>query len=126
MLLLAATNRPGALDPALLRPGRLDVQLYVPPPDAEGRRAILGLHTAGMPLAADVDLSTIADSCSGFTGAELAGLCREAALAALREDLAGADAVAGRHFAAARATVTPALTASELAKYEAWGSQFSR
>jgi SpoVK/Ycf46/Vps4 family AAA+-type ATPase len=126
VLLLAATNRPGALDPALLRPGRLDVQLYVPPPDAQGRRAILSLHTAGMPLAADVDLDSLADSCLHLTGAELAGLCREAALAALREDLAGAAAVAARHFTAARAAVSPALTASELEKYESWGAQFSR
>lgn len=126
VLLLAATNRPGALDPALLRPGRLDVQLYVPPPDAQGRRAILSLHCAGMPLASDVDLDSLADSCLQFTGAELAGLCREAALAALREDLAGAQAVAARHFAAARAAVAPALTASDLAKYEAWGSKYSR
>lgn len=126
VLLLAATNRPGALDPALLRPGRLDVQLYVPPPDAAGRRAILALHTAGMPLAADVDISSLADSCINFTGAELAGLCREAALSALREDLAGAQTVSGRHFAAARSAVHPALSSSDLAKYAAWGSQYSR
>jgi SpoVK/Ycf46/Vps4 family AAA+-type ATPase len=126
VLLLAATNRPGALDPALLRPGRLDVQLYVPPPDGEGRRAILALHTAGMPLAPDVDLDSLADGCVGFTGADLAGLCREAALAALREDLAGAQAVGARHFSAARSAASSTLTAAELAKYEAWGAQFSR
>ena len=76
MLLLAATNRPAALDPALLRPGRLDVLLYVPPPDLAGRLAILQLHTKNMPLADDVDLKALAASCPGYTGAELAGLCR--------------------------------------------------
>lgn len=76
VLLLAATNRPAALDPALLRPGRLDVLLYVPPPDAAGREAILRLHTRQMPLADDVDLAALAMSCQWYTGAELAGLCR--------------------------------------------------
>jgi SpoVK/Ycf46/Vps4 family AAA+-type ATPase len=126
VLLLAATNRPGALDPALLRPGRLDVLLYVPPPDAAGRRAVLRLHTRDMPLADDVDLDALADSCEGFTGAELAGLCREAAMAALREDVGGAQAVAGRHFAASRAAASPALTPAELAQYEDWGRQYGR
>jgi SpoVK/Ycf46/Vps4 family AAA+-type ATPase len=126
VLLLAATNRPGALDPALLRPGRLDVLLYVPPPDAEARAAILALHTRGMPLADDVDLGRLADGCQGFTGAELAALCREAALAALREDLEGAAAVARRHFDAVRGSAAPALTPAELVKYEGWGRQYGR
>jgi SpoVK/Ycf46/Vps4 family AAA+-type ATPase len=61
-----------------------------------------------------------------FTGAELAGLCAEAALAALREDVASAAAVAGRHFAAARAAAAPALTPAQIAEYEAWGSRHQR
>eukprot|EP00775_Hariotina_reticulata_P006468 gene6468-6696_t len=126
VLLLAATNRPAALDPALLRPGRLDVLLYIPPPDAAGREAILRLHTRGMPLADDVDLAALAMSCQWYTGAELAGLCREAAMAALREDLLGAQQVAAKHFYAALRSSSPALTADQLTKYEAWGRQFSR
>jgi transitional endoplasmic reticulum ATPase len=68
VLLLAATNRPAGLDPALLRPGRLDVLLYVPPPDGEGRLEVLRLHTRGMPLAPDVDLAALADTTQRFTG----------------------------------------------------------
>jgi SpoVK/Ycf46/Vps4 family AAA+-type ATPase len=68
VLLLAATNRPAGLDPALLRPGRLDVLLYVPPPDREGRLEVLWLHTRGMPLAPDVDLGHLADTTQRFTG----------------------------------------------------------
>ena len=85
--ILAATNRPEALDSALLRPGRMDVILYVPPPDATGRLQTLHIHTSNMPLAPDVDLKALADACDLFTGAELAGLCQEAAITALREDL---------------------------------------
>lgn len=68
VLTLAATNRPGALDPALLRPGRFDVILYVPPPDEVGRLEALRIHTRRMPLAADVDLGTLAAGMERFTG----------------------------------------------------------
>lgn len=123
VLVLAATNRPGALDSALLRPGRFDVVLYVPPPDAAGRLEILRLHTAAMPLAVDVDLEALAGDTEGFTGAELAGVCREAAIAALREDLQGASAVAARHFAAARAAARAALTKEQLDAFAEWGKR---
>ncbi|KAI8466421.1 MAG: P-loop containing nucleoside triphosphate hydrolase protein [Monoraphidium minutum] len=122
VLLLAATNRPGALDAALLRPGRLDVLLYVGPPDAAGRLETLRIHTRPMPLAPDVDLDALAADTAGFTGAEVA----EAALAALREDIDGAAHVASRHFAAARAAAAPALTFEQLAAYEAWGLRYRR
>jgi SpoVK/Ycf46/Vps4 family AAA+-type ATPase len=82
---LATTNRPKALDPALLRPGRFDYVVFVPPPDIQGRLAALKVHTAKMPLAEDVVLESIAEETELFTGAELAGVCREAALCALRE-----------------------------------------
>jgi len=82
--ILAATNRPDIIDPALLRPGRFDVQIEVPPPDTAARRAILGVHMRGRPLAADVDLDSLADRTEGFVGADLAGLCREATMAAVR------------------------------------------
>lgn len=120
VLVLAATNRPGALDAALLRPGRLDVVLYVPPPDAAGRLEILRIHTAGMPLAADVELQEFAEGMERFTGAEVAGVCREAAMAALREDLQGAQEVAYRHFLAARLAAAPALSAEELQRFANW------
>ncbi len=87
IIVLAATNRPDVLDPALLRPGRFDRQIVVDRPDKEGRRAILDVHVRGVPLAADVDLGIIARSTSGMVGADLANLVNEAALAATRRNL---------------------------------------
>jgi len=85
VIILAATNRPDILDPALLRPGRFDRQVVVGRPDVRGREDILKVHSKNKPLAADVDLSVIAKSTAGFTGADLANLMNEAALLAARE-----------------------------------------
>ena len=82
IILIAATNRPDVLDPALLRPGRFDRQVVVPNPDIVGREAILKVHTKKIPLAPDVDLKIIARGSSGFSGADLANLVNEAALLA--------------------------------------------
>lgn len=84
VVVLAATNRPDVLDPALLRPGRFDRTITVNPPDQHGREAILRVHTRGVPLGPDVDLARLAKSTPGMTGAELANLVNEAALAAAR------------------------------------------
>jgi cell division protease FtsH len=84
VIVMAASNRLQDLDPALLRPGRFDRQVNVAPPDVAGREAILGVHTLGKPLAADVDLSRLARQTSGLTGADLANLCNEAAILAAR------------------------------------------
>jgi cell division protease FtsH len=84
VIVIAATNRPDILDPALLRPGRFDRQVVVDRPDRAGRRAILEVHTRGVPLAADVDLDALAGQTAGFTGADLANLVNEAALLAAR------------------------------------------
>ena len=84
VILIAATNRPDILDPALLRPGRFDRQIVVDRPDLEGRKAILDVHAKGKPLADDVDNSVIARRTPGFTGADLANLMNEAALMAAR------------------------------------------
>jgi len=81
---IAATNRPDIVDPAMLRPGRLDKMLFVPLPSEAGRLEILRAHTKRMPLADDVDLETIAREAEGFSGADLAGLVREAAMIAIR------------------------------------------
>jgi len=87
VILLAATNRPDVLDPALLRPGRFDRQVVLDSPDAVGREAILRVHVQGKPLAADVDLGVAARSTPGFSGADLANAVNEAALlAALKGD----------------------------------------
>ncbi|MHA1616011.1 MAG: CDC48 family AAA ATPase [Candidatus Njordarchaeales archaeon] len=87
VVVIAATNRPDLLDPALLRPGRFDRLIYVPPPDFKARLEILKVHTRKMPLAPDVDLEKIAKMTEGYTGADLAAVAREAAMNALRRDI---------------------------------------
>jgi cell division protease FtsH len=84
VILIAATNRPDILDPALLRPGRFDRQIVVDRPDLEGRKAILNVHAKGKPLAKEVDLDVLARRTPGFTGADLANLMNEAALLTAR------------------------------------------
>ncbi|KAK4779917.1 hypothetical protein SAY87_016023 [Trapa incisa] len=116
ILVLAATNRPRAIDAALLRPGRFDLVLYVPPPDTESRYEILHVHTRKMKIASDVDLIKLAEDTELFTGAELEGLCREAGIVALREDI-HATSVHDRHFQAVRRSLKPALTKAEIDLY---------
>jgi transitional endoplasmic reticulum ATPase len=87
VIIIGATNRPNALDPALRRPGRFDREIEIPVPDQQGRREILEIHTQPMPLTKGVDLNDMARRTHGFVGADLAALCREAALQALRRVL---------------------------------------
>jgi transitional endoplasmic reticulum ATPase len=112
VVLIGATNRPNLIDPALLRPGRLDELVYVGPPDTAGRRRILAIHTKGMPLAGDVDLDALARRTDNFTGADLEDLTRRAGLTALRRGLDAAQ-VSMADFDAAladtRASVTPEM-----------------
>lgn len=117
VVLIGATNRPNLIDPALLRPGRLDELVYVGPPDVAGRRRILAIHAKRMPLAADVDLEQLARRTDRFTGADLEDLTRRAGLTALRRDLAEARVTMADFEAAlqeTRASVTPEM----LAEYE--------
>ena len=86
VILIAATNRPDVLDPALLRPGRFDRQIGVTAPDLKGREQILNVHSKGKPIAKDVDLSVVARRTPGFTGADLANVLNEAALLTARQD----------------------------------------
>jgi cell division protease FtsH len=86
IILIAATNRPDVLDPALLRPGRFDRQVVVPNPDVGGREKIIRVHMKNVPLAADVDVKTLARGTPGFSGADLANLVNEAALTAARKN----------------------------------------
>ncbi|MEX2571368.1 MAG: AAA family ATPase, partial [Gemmatimonadota bacterium] len=112
VVVVGATNRPMLLDPALLRPGRFDELVYVPVPSLEGRLQILRIHTSEMPLAADVDIESLADRTHGYTGADLEDLTRRAGLNALREDLE-ANEVTMAFFESAlkdtRASVTPEM-----------------
>ncbi|ANT64682.1 CDC48 family AAA ATPase [Prosthecochloris sp. CIB 2401] len=87
VIVIAATNLPDSLDNALRRPGRFDREIVIPVPDKYGRHEILQVHTRGMPLADDVDLSRLADITHGFVGADLEAFCREAAMSALRTAL---------------------------------------
>ncbi len=86
VIIIAATNRPDVLDPALLRPGRFDRRVVVPKPDVKGREGILKVHSRRSPLSKDVDMPTIAQGTPGFSGADLENLCNEAALIAARVD----------------------------------------
>ncbi len=99
VVVIAATNRPEVLDPALLRPGRFDRQVVIPLPAQRERRAILAVHSKGKPLAADVDLDVVARATPGFSGADLANLINEAAIVAVR---AGRTVIEGPDFMAAR------------------------
>ncbi|WZZ87708.1 hypothetical protein YC2023_116287 [Brassica napus] len=116
ILVLAATNRPYAVDAALMRPGRFDLVLYVPPPDVEARLEILQVHTRNMRLGDDVDLRKMAEETELFTGAELEGLCRESGTVSLRENIA-ASGVFNRHFQTAKKSLKPALTVEEVETY---------
>ena len=112
VVVIGATNRPNLIDPALMRPGRLDELIYVGVPDAAGRERILRIQTQKMPLAGDVDLASVAARADRFTGADLEDVVRRAGLAALRER-PPAQQVTMAHFDAAladsRATVTPEM-----------------
>lgn len=113
---MAATNRPDMIDPALLRPGRFDRMVLVGRPDADARLSILKVHTRGMPLR-DVDLGSIASMTDGYVGADLEALCREAGLNAYREDH-GAEYVENRHFMKALEDVPPSVDDITFRNYE--------
>jgi transitional endoplasmic reticulum ATPase len=117
VVVIGATNRPTLIDPALLRPGRLDELIYVTVPDKAGREHILKIHTKAMPLAKDVDLSDLAARTEKFTGADLEDLTRRAGLAALRESLK-AKKVTQAHFDAALAETRASVTADMEKEYE--------
>ncbi|WP_329054603.1 AAA family ATPase [Amycolatopsis sp. NBC_01488] len=119
VVVLGATNRPELVDPALLRPGRLERRVYVPPPDAEARAAILAASSKNTPLASDVDLAEVASTLDGYSAADCAALIREAALTAMRESLEAREVTAA-HLETARKTVRPSLDPAQLATLEAY------
>ncbi|HEY1176333.1 MAG TPA: AAA family ATPase, partial [Phytomonospora sp.] len=119
VVVIGATNRPDMVDPALLRPGRLERIVYVPPPDAGGRAAILRSAAKGVPLAPDVDLDVLGGELDLFSAADCAALIREAALSAMRESL-DATEVTAEHVKSARSRVRPSLEPTQLAALEAY------
>ncbi|CAM9337816.1 unnamed protein product [Scytosiphon promiscuus] len=116
LVVVAATNRPDVIDPALLRPGRLDRLVYVPPPDMLSRREILRLSLAKVPCAGDVEHEVLARRTEGFSGAEVVALCREASICALEEDRS-ATQVRQAHLLEALGQMRPQITPSVLASY---------
>ena len=121
---MAATNRPDMIDPALLRPGRLDKKIYIGVPDREAREKILAIHTADMPLK-DVDLGTLADMTEGYVGADLAELCREAGMCTYRESHS-AECIKMEHFQKAISIVPPSVNKDELNRYESLKKEMNK
>ena len=114
VVVLGATNRPDLIDPALLRPGRLERLVFVEPPDTEARREILRTSSSSIPLAADVDLDSLASELDGYSAADCVALLRESALTAMRRSIDAADVTAA-DVSTARETVRPSLDAAQVA-----------
>jgi len=153
VVVIGATNRPDILDPALLRPGRFDRLIYVPPPDKQARLEILKVHTRNVPLAEDVNLEALAEKLEGYTGADIEALVREATMLVLRnrysqcyseakekckdnEDcvrnslrqcmLSSSQKVSLNDFEAAMKVVTPSLNKADIARYERMAKELKR
>ncbi|MHA6796822.1 AAA family ATPase [Pseudonocardia bannensis] len=122
VVVVGATNRPELIDPALLRPGRLERLVYVPPPDAAARTEILRAAGRNTPLADDVDLDALGAELDGYSAADCAAVLREAALTAMRESLDAAEVTAA-HIAAARRAVPPSLDPLQLAELQAYADR---
>ncbi|MCV7014791.1 AAA family ATPase [Mycolicibacterium madagascariense] len=122
VVVLGATNRPDLIDPALLRPGRLEKLVFVEPPDADARREILRTSGASIPLSADVDLDELADHLEGYSAADCVALLRESALTAMRRSIDAADVTAA-DVEKARATVRPSLDPAQVDSLRAFAEQ---
>ncbi|MEM5804737.1 MAG: CDC48 family AAA ATPase [Candidatus Aenigmatarchaeota archaeon] len=116
VVVVAATNRPDIMDPALLRPGRFDRVIYTPAPTEAAREKIFAIHTKSMPLEG-IDIKTLAKKTEGFSGADIAALCREAALNAMRQDIK-AKKVTKANFDEAMKKIKPSITADMFQKYQ--------
>ncbi len=125
VVVMGATNRPDMLDPALLRPGRFDRVLYVPPPDKAARIAIFKIHTREMPLDDDVDLEALGSITEGYTGADIEAVVREAAMLAARENI-NVQKVSMRHFEKALSKIKPSVGADVRAEYDRIVSNFKK
>ena len=121
VVVIAASNRPDIVDPAVLRPGRFDRLIYVPEPDEKSRLEILKLYTKDMPLAKDVDIKNLASITKSYSGADIEGLCREAALSALRRDIESKEVLLS-DFQKAMEKVGPSI----LPDMETWYKGFMR
>jgi transitional endoplasmic reticulum ATPase len=123
VVVVAATNRPDIMDPALIRSGRFDRAVFIGPPSRDGRIEILKIHVENIPLSDDVDIGEIAESTDGYVGADLEAVCREAVMVAMREDF-NTDKVRMKHFNAALKKVRPALNEDIREYYRRMEEQF--
>ncbi len=117
VIVIAATNRPDMIDPALMRPGRLDRHLHIPVPEEAARRKIFEIHTRDMPLADDVDLDRLARETENYVGSDIESVCREAGMSALREDQ-DSDTVTMAHFEDALESVSPSAREDDLENFQ--------
>ena len=117
VIVMAATNRPELVDPALLRPGRFDRHIMIPPPAEKEREAIFNVHTKPMPLAKDVNVKELAKKTANYSGADIEAVCREAAMNALRKSMKATD-VKKSNFEHALKEITPSLRNAEVSKYQ--------
>ena len=123
VVVLAATNRPDIIDPAVLRPGRFDRRVYVPPPDTQARLKILEIKTQDMPLSDNVDLKALANRMDGYSGADIDSVVREAGLFALRKN-EDANEVSASDFNTAMDEVAPSITPEMISWYEGMHTRF--
>ena len=132
---IAASNRPDIIDPALLRPGRFDRSIYIPPPDKEARLEIFKIHSQGKPLAPDVDLEKLTEKTKNFTGADIAAICNEAVMLAIRDYISSGgkmekeelqkSQVTMKHFEDAMSRIEP-ITQLELESFKKVSKRFGR
>ena len=125
VLVIAATNRPDILDPAVLRPGRFDRLIYVPAPDIDSLKEIFKIHSRDMPLSRDVDIEDLARKGQGYSGADIEAICREAAMTALREDIDSTE-VSRRDFDIAFDRVGPSITVEDDTWYQKFAKRLRR
>jgi len=125
VLVIAATNRPDILDPAVLRPGRFDRLIYVPAPDVDSLKEIFKIHSHDMPLSRDVDIEDLARKGQGYSGADIEAICREAAMTALRQDIDSTE-VSRRDFDIAFERVGPSITAEDDTWYQKFAKRLRR
>ncbi|MCK5141281.1 MAG: AAA family ATPase, partial [Candidatus Heimdallarchaeota archaeon] len=125
IVVLAATNRPDIVDPAVLRPGRFDRLIFVNPPNQKGRLQIFKVYTRDMPLASSVSIKELASVTDGFVGSDIEALCREAGMLALRESF-DIENVTMSHFNKALERIHPTVTADVIKYYEKISEKFKR
>ncbi|MFP4005657.1 MAG: CDC48 family AAA ATPase [Candidatus Hadarchaeia archaeon] len=125
VIVIGATNRPDLVDPALMRPGRFDRVMMVPAPDRDAREEIFRIHTKEMPIADDVNLSELADRSEGYSGADIAAVCKEAGILALREDIKSNE-VKKKHFDNAMKSVGPSITDEITDTYEEFKNKYGK